>query len=401
MIGNVKNRPRAVLGAASSIHFLHDGFSETLYVFLPIWAREFNLTLAQVGLIRSAYTGAMSAFQIPAGFLAERWGERRLLAAGTLMMACGFIAAGWAGGFVSLLVLLLLAGLGSSVQHPLSSSIVSKAYEAGRLRTALGTYNFSGDVGKAGVAAAIGLAAGAIGWRAAGAAYGVIGVAAALAIVPLLSRLGAGEIETASATTAQAASASGWGIRDSRGFSALCAIGMVDNATRTGFLTFMPFMLMSKELTVGGVGLAFSLVFIGGAAGKFVCGLVADRVGVIRTVVITEAATALLIVVMVAAPLSMALAVLLPLGVALNGTSSVLYGTVADLVSSERRSRGYGLYYTTTIGASALAPTIWGVVGDTAGVPTTLTLVGLVVLITIPLCLLLRPAVTAPARAAG
>jgi MFS family permease len=397
----VNNRPRAVLGAASCIHFLHDGFSETLYVFLPIWAKEFGLTLAQVGLIRSAYTGAMSAFQIPAGFLAERWGERRLLAAGTLMMACGFIAAGWAGGFVSLLGLLLLAGLGSSVQHPLSSSIVSKAYEAGRLRTALGTYNFSGDVGKAGVAAAIGLAAGAIGWRAAGAAYGVIGVAAALAIVPLLSRLGAGEIEAASATTTQAASASGWGIRDSRGFSALCAIGMVDNATRTGFLTFMPFMLMSKELTVGGVGLAFSLVFVGGAAGKFVCGLVADRVGVIRTVVITEAATALLIVVMVAAPLSVALAVLLPLGVALNGTSSVLYGTVADLVSSERRARGYGLYYTMTIGASALAPTIWGVVGDTAGIPTTLTLVGLVVLITIPLCLLLRPAVAAPARAAG
>ena len=126
----------------------------------------------------------MSAFQIPAGFLAERWGERRLLAAGTLMTACGFIAAGWAGGFVSLLVLLLAAGLGSGVQHPLSSSIVSKAYEAGRLRTALGTYNFSGDVGKAGVAAAIGLLAGAIGWRAAGATYGVLGVAAALAIVP-------------------------------------------------------------------------------------------------------------------------------------------------------------------------------------------------------------------------
>ena len=158
------------------------------------------------------------------------------------------------------------------------------------------------------------------------------------------------------ATSSAPASGAGWGIRDSRGFSALCAIGMVDNATRTGFLTFMPFMLMSKDLTVGGVGLAFSLVFIGGAAGKFVCGLVADRVGVIRTVVLTEAATTLLILVVVAAPLSLALGVLIPLGIALNGTSSVLYGTVADLVSSERRSRGYGLYYTMTIGASALAP---------------------------------------------
>ena len=146
-------------------------------------------------------------------------------------------------------------------------------------------------------------------------------------------------------------------------------------------------------------GLAFGLVFVGGATGKFVCGVVADRVGVIRTVVLTEVATTLGILTVVAAPLPLALAVLMPLGIALNGTSSVLYGTVADLVSPERRSRGYGLYYTLTIAASAVAPTLWGVIGDVAGVPTTLTLVGVVVLATIPLCLALRPAVTAPAGA--
>jgi MFS transporter, FSR family, fosmidomycin resistance protein len=393
----VKNRARAVLGAVSSIHFLHDGFSETLYVFLPLWAREFGLSFAQVGLIRSAYTGGMSAFQIPAGFLAERWGERRLLAAGTLVTAIGFIAAGWAGGFVALLILLLAAGLGSGVQHPLSSSIVSKAYESGNRRTALGTYNFSGDVGKAGVAAGIGLLAGLIGWRWAGLTYGVIGVLAAIAIVPLLHRLDAGDAEARSPSAGPAAI--GWGIRDGRGFSALCAIGMVDNATRTGFLTFMPFILMSKDLQVGGVGLAFALVFVGGATGKFVCGLVADRVGVIRTVVLTEAATTALILVVVIAPLPIAIGVLIPLGIALNGTSSVLYGTVADLVSSERRSRAYALYYSLTIGASALAPTLWGLVSDAAGVHTTLTAVALVVLVTVPLCLVLRPAVGEPAVA--
>jgi MFS transporter, FSR family, fosmidomycin resistance protein len=393
----VKSRSRAVLGTTCAIHFLHDGFSEILYVFLPLWAREFGMSFAQVGLIRSAYTGGMSLFQIPAGFLAERWGERRLLAAGTLVTACGFIAAGGAGGFVTLLILLLAAGLGSSVQHPLASSIVSRAYEEGNRRTALGTYNFSGDVGKAGVAAAIGLLAGLIGWRAAGAAYGVLGVAAALAIVPLLSRLSAGDREVRA--EGDRPGPVGWGIRDGRGFSALCAIGMVDNATRTGFLTFMPFILMAKGLGVGGVGLAFGLVFVGGATGKFVCGLVADRFGVIRTVVLTEAATTVLILTVVAAPLPLAMAVLVPLGIALNGTSSVLYGTVADLVASERRSRAYALYYSLTIGASALAPTVWGLVGDGAGVPITLTLVGLVVLATVPLCLLLRPAVAVPVRA--
>ena len=395
----MKSRPRTVLFAASTIHFLHDGFSETLYVFLPLWASEFGLSFSQVGLIRTAYTGGMSAFQIPAGFLAERFGERRILALGTAVTALGFIAAGWAGGFISLLALLLAAGLGSGVQHPLSSSIVSKAYEDGNRRTALGTYNFSGDLGKAGVAAAIGVLAGVVGWRAAGATYGVLGVAAALAIVPMLSRLGAGAAEPRD--LAEHVTSSGWGIRDGRGFSALCAIGMIDNATRTGFLTFMPFILIAKGLGVGGVGLAFALVFAGGATGKFVCGVVADRVGVIRTVVITEAATTALILTVVGAPLPIALPVLIPLGIALNGTSSVLYGTVADLVSSERRSRAYGLYYTVSVGASALAPTVWGLVGDAGGVSLTLSLVALVVLTTIPLCLVLRPAVAAPVAPRG
>jgi MFS family permease len=388
-----------VLLAASTIHFLHDGFSETLYVFLPLWASEFGLSFSQVGLIRTAYTGGMSAFQIPAGFLAERFGERRLLALGTAVTALGFIAAGFAGGFLSLLLLLLCAGLGSGVQHPLSSSLVSKAYEDGNRRTALGTYNFSGDIGKAGVAAAIGVLAGLVGWRVAGSTYGVLGIAAALAIVPLLSRLGAGAVELRASD--EHVTPTGWGIRDGRGFSALCGIGMIDNATRTGFLTFMPFILMSKGLGVGGVGLAFALVFAGGATGKFVCGVVADRVGVIRTVVITEAATAALILIVVGAPLPIALAVLIPLGIALNGTSSVLYGTVADLVSSERRSRAYGLYYTVSVGASALSPTVWGLVGDASGVPLTLSLVALVVLTTIPLCLVLRPSVVAPVGQQG
>src|SRR5438093_5686814 len=97
----VKSRARAVLAAACSIHFVHDGFSDILYVLLPIWANEFRLTFAQVGLIRTAYRGGMAAFQIPAGFLADRWGERRLLAAGTAITACGFIAAGAGGRFLS------------------------------------------------------------------------------------------------------------------------------------------------------------------------------------------------------------------------------------------------------------------------------------------------------------
>jgi FSR family fosmidomycin resistance protein-like MFS transporter len=395
MIGRVTTRPRTVLGAAAVIHFLHDGFSEILYVFLPLWAAELGLSFAQVGTIRTAYTGGMALFQIPAGFLAERWGERRLLAAGTAVTALSFIAVGSAEGYLSLLALLLAAGLASGVQHPLSSSLVSKAYETSGRRAALGTYNFSGDIGKAAVAAAIGLLTAVIGWRAAGAAYGVLGLLAAGAIALVLGRLAVGAAEPADA--GDGTRGSGWGIRDGRGFGALAAIGMIDNATRTGFLTFVGFVLIAKGSSVAGVGVALSLVFVGGAVGKIVCGFIADRVGVIRTVVLTEAATTLAILTVVAAPLPLALAVLPPLGVALNGTSSVLYGTVADLVQPERRSRAYGLYYTLTMITSSLAPAVYGILSDAIGVSATLVVVATIVLATIPLCLVLRPVVAAPA----
>ena len=384
-----------MLATASGAHFVHDGFSDVLYVLLPVWAAEFGLTFARIGLMRTVYSGGMALFQLPAGLLAERWGERRLLAAGTAVTAAGFVVAGTAGGFASLLLVLLAAGLGSGVQHPLSSSLVSKAYENGPRRAALGTYNFAGDLGKVAVPATVALGAAAVGWRTASAAYGALGLAAALLVLVVLGRLGAG---APSAAARAAAGGAGWGIRDGRGFRALAAVGMIDNGTRTALLTFLPFVLIAKGASVAGIGTALALVFAGGAVGKFVCGLLAERVGVIRTVVLTETATALGIVAVVAAPLPVALAILPPLGIALNGTSSVLYATVADLVTVDRRSRAYGLYYTLAIGASALAPSVAGVLGDALGPAATLVVIALAVLTTIPLCLALRAAVAAPAR---
>lgn len=389
-------RPRAVLGTALGAHFLHDGLADIIYVLLPVWARELGLSFAQVGLLRTAYTGGMAAFQVPAGILAERWGERRLLVAGTAVAGLGFVAAGWAVGFASLALILLAAGLGSGVQHPLASSLVSRAYEEGRRRAALGTYNFSGDVGKAAVPALVALATAAVGWRTASAATGVVALLGALGLLVVLGRLGVGDAGSR-AGRQDRDRAGAWGIRDRRGFAALSAVAVLDNACRTTILTFLPFVLVGKGLSVAGVGGALALVFAGGAAGKFVCGILAERLGVIPTVVLTEAATAAAIAAVLAAPLPVALPLLPALGVALNGTSSALQGTVADLVTPRGRARAYGLYYTLAIGSSALAPAAAGVLSDAAGVPATLLAGAAAALATIPLSLALRTAVAAPA----
>jgi len=391
-----------VLAVACGTHFVHDGFADILLVLLPFWASEFRLSLAQVGLLKMAYSGGMAGFQIPAGLLAERWGERWLLAAGTATVALGYVGAGQAGGFTALLAWLLAAGLASGVQHPLSSSLVAHAYEAGPRRMALGTYNFSGDLGKVAWPFGLALLLPVLGWRGAVTAAAGVGLVAAVAVLAGLWRTGAGAAPAPAppADTAPAGAVAGWGIRDPRAYTRLSAIHVIDNSTRSSFLTFLPFLLIAKGSAPEGVGFALMLTFAGGAAGKFVCGALAERVGVIRTVVLTEAATGVGILLLLTLPLAACLPVLPLVGVALNGTSSVLYASVADVVASDRRGRSYALFYTVGVGAAALSPVGYGLVGDGAGLPATVGLIGALVFLAIPLALPLRRALGAAPAAA-
>jgi len=388
----IQQRARTTLAASCIIHFLHDGCSDLLYVFLPVWAREFSLSFAQVGLLRAGYSGALALFQVPAGYLAERWGEPRILAAGTFFTAVGFFCVGTAGGFVPLLVFLMIGGLGSSTQHPLSSSLVSRAYEAGRRRVAIGTYNFSGDLGKVIWPACTALVTAWAGWRWAAQGIGLVVLVAACGIFFLLTSL-AGSPPDFLATSNAGRPGNGWGIRNARGFSLLSTIHGIDNGSRTVFLTYMPFLLLGKGAGMDLMWLALGVTFAGGATGKFVCGLLAERWGIIRTVLVTETATVLGILILLALPVTPALFLLPILGIALNGTSSVLYGTVAELVGPERRSRVYGLFYTIGIGTGALAPPLFGLLSDVAGVPVTLAVLAVMILATLPLALFLRPAI--------
>jgi MFS family permease len=139
------------------------------------------------------------------------------------------------------------------------------------------------------------------------------------------------------------------------------------------------------------VGVALAVVFLGGAAGKFVCGWLGARMGVLLTVLVTEGGTAACIVGVLTLPL-VPLFVLLPaLGVMLNGTSSVLYGTVPELTPPDRAERGFALFYTGTIGSGAISPLVYGVLGDWAGPHWATAATAMVALATFPLAFALAP----------
>ena len=370
---------RRALIAGCSAHAVHDGLTDVIYVLLPIWQAQFALSYAQIGLLRGAYSGMMAVFQLMASRAATRWGRIPMLVGGTALAGVAYLLAGQASGLTVLLLALLLGGLGASTQHPLASSMITDAYEGGGgVKQALSHYNFSGDIGKTLIPGLVGLLLTLISWRASATLLGLLGLAAAGGLWWLIPA----QPHAATATPKPlpcTATGSATGLR------ALILTGVLDSAVRMGFLTFLPFLLQAKGAGTAGIGLALMLLFIGGAFGKLFCGYLGVRIGMMKTVWLTETSTALLIVTALYLPLAGLMLMLPVLGLVLNGTSSVLYGAVPDLASAGQRERAFALFYTGTIGGGALAPVLMGGVGDALGVPVAVMVLAGMLLVTLPL----------------
>ena len=149
-----KAEQRRAMTVGCGAHALHDGYVDILYVMLPLWQAEFGLTYAAVGALRTTYSGTMAALQIPSTMLADRIGAPVVLAVGTALTALCYCLAGISAGFPLLIAALFLGGLGASTQHPIGSALIARAFEGPRAITALGTYNFAGDLGKMAMPAA-------------------------------------------------------------------------------------------------------------------------------------------------------------------------------------------------------------------------------------------------------
>lgn len=371
-----------VLWLACVAHALHDGYTDMIYVLLPVWQAEFGLSYGALALLRGIYAGTMATLQLPAGHLTNRLGVRVMLAAGTLLAALGYGLAGLTGSLLGLCIALAISGSGSSTQHPIASGAVTRAFKA-NARAPLSVYNFSGDIGKAALPAAISILVTLMSWRQALWIVSALGCAVAAALALFLS------------SSAKAVDLAGPAAADSQGtggtgFSLLLSIGVLDTAVRMGLLTFLPFLLREKGASMPMVGFALAMVFMGGAAGKFFCGWLGARAGVIGTVFATEGGTAACILAVLVCPLTATLIVLPLLGLMLNGTSSVLYGTVPELTAHDQTERAFALFYTGTIGSGALAPVLYGVLGDHIGIHGATVATALTALVIFPLAFALR-----------
>jgi FSR family fosmidomycin resistance protein-like MFS transporter len=378
-----------VLWLSCVAHALHDGYTDMIYVMLPVWQTDFGLGYGALAILRGIYAGTMATLQMPAGRLANRLGSRATLALGTLLAALGYAVAGISGSLLGLCVALAISGSGSSTQHPLASGAVTRVYGRNS-RGPLSIYNFSGDLGKSALPAAISILVTLMPWRHTLWMVSALGcvVAAAIALfLPSVPR----NVPMTEEPSGQRRGTAG------KGFSVLFMIGVLDTGVRVGLLTFLPFLLKAKGVSPSMLGTALALVFMGGAAGKFACGWLGARMGVIGTVLVTEGGTAAGIIAVMFCPLAFTMVLLPLLGVMLNGTSSVLYGTVPELAPIDGTERAFALFYTGTIASGAIVPVIYGFLGDRIGIHGATFAAALTALAIFPLAMALRSRLTTDA----
>ncbi len=162
--GEKGQRARALF-SYGTFHFIDDGFADSIYLLLPFIAVELHLSFSEVGILKGVFSGAMGLCQLPLSLLGEKVGELTVIASGTIGLAAGFLFLSLATTFPAFFITLILAKGVAAGQHGLSSSVLSRVFEGPGRRAAMGTFNFSGDMGKVCLPFLLALLINFIGWR--------------------------------------------------------------------------------------------------------------------------------------------------------------------------------------------------------------------------------------------
>src|SRR5215469_11850191 len=115
-------RVNALIGSG---HFMSHYYQLCLPPMFVVWQQAFGVSFAQLGLAMAMMSVTTAIVQAPVGFLVDRYGARRFLIGGTLLMTLSIATMGLATEFWQIILLAMLSGIGNSVIHPADYSILT------------------------------------------------------------------------------------------------------------------------------------------------------------------------------------------------------------------------------------------------------------------------------------
>lgn len=167
-------------------HFCNHFYYLCLPPLFPVLKEAFGVSYTALGFALMIVAVSAAVVQIPMGFLVDRHGGRGLLIAGLILSGLGIIGIGYAPNFATVLVLMVLLGIGDSVVHPADYAILNRTVDSKYMGRAFSVHTFTGQLGFAAAPVTILLLSSAIGWQKALVVTGLGGIV--IALVMLLNR---------------------------------------------------------------------------------------------------------------------------------------------------------------------------------------------------------------------
>jgi FSR family fosmidomycin resistance protein-like MFS transporter len=379
--------------ALSGGHLAVDFASGSVPALIPFLASRFQLGYALSALLLLAATISSSLVQPLFGLWSDRRGALWLIPGGILLAAVGVGGAAVSHEYAVVVVLVFAGGLGVAAFHPEGAKFA--AYASGPKRASgMSYFNIGGNTGYALGAFVTGEL---VVW------LGLVGgllamvpvVVASVVLARQLSRL-AGLARERTSTTAAADG------EDRRGAMALLgAVIALRSVTWFTLLAFVPLWIVSKGHSKADGGRVLFLMLLAGALGTLLLGPVADRFGLRRTLVVTQAALAPLVLVFVFVGGVAGLVALMLVGVCVVGTFGVTM-VLSQLYLPRHVGMASGLAIGLAMGIGGVAAVVLGAVADTIDLRTALVISAAAPLVGVLFCLRLpAPTRRTPAVAAG
>jgi FSR family fosmidomycin resistance protein-like MFS transporter len=378
---------RRAMTALSGGHLAVDFASGSVPALIPFLTDRFDLNYAFAAMLLLASTVSSSLVQPLFGLWSDRRGALWLIPGGTILSAIGIGLAAVTPWYPLVLVFVFAGGLGVAAFHPEGAKYA--AYASGRKRASgMSYFNIGGNTGYALGAFVTGVFIAAIGLGG-----GLVAMLPVVVVAAFLLRL---TPKFAALAPASSAASEARGEDDRRAMALLGTVIALRSIPWFTLLAFVPLWLESLGHSKAYGNRLLFLMLLAGAAGTLALGPIADRIGFRRTLVITQALIAPLLLVFIYVGGIVGALALLPVGVCVVGTFGVTM-VLSQLYLPRHIGVASGLSVGLAMGIGGTAAVVLGAVADTIDLKTALTISAIAPALGVFVCLRLpRPA--APAR---
>jgi len=255
------------------VHFIGDFYSSFVTPLLPVFVKQFSLTLTQVGLIAGVSRFLAFIVQPSVGYLADHYRTRFFILGGPLLAIVFIPFVGIAPSFLVLLLTISLGSIGSSMFHPTTAGMVSP-YSGRHFGFSMSVFNMGGTLAFGVGPLFITYFVSSYGLRASPFTmiFGLAVMALLFRIIPLpagetLENLGfIRSVEEALGTV--------W-----KSIMLIWVVMVLRAFVAQSFLIFVPVLYSNEGYSLVSIGAMVSLFTVGGAISGLLAGHLSDRIG--------------------------------------------------------------------------------------------------------------------------